>query len=110
MPNSRLEDLSGRRVVVTGGAGFLGSNVVKRLIELRADVVLFDDFSTGSEDAVPADETLEVVQGTVSDYEPVRDALRNTEIVFHEAARNIILSIRNPHDDFEVNIGGHSTC
>jgi UDP-glucose 4-epimerase len=106
MPNSRFEDLSGRRVVVTGGAGFLGSNIVKRLLELRADVVLFDDFSIGSEDAVPTDETLEVMQGTVSDYEPVRDALRNTEIVFHEAARNIILSMRNPHDDFEVNIGG----
>jgi UDP-glucose 4-epimerase len=106
MPNSRTEDLSGRRAVVTGGAGFLGSNIVDRLLELGAQVVLFDDFSTGSERVVPQDETLEIVRGSVSDYDLVRSALQDATVVFHEAARNIIQSMRDPHDDFEVNIGG----
>jgi len=106
MPISRLEDLSGRRVVVTGGAGFVGSNIVERLLELGARVVLLDDFSTGSDEAVPEHEGLDVVRGSVSDYDLVRAVLDDAEIVFHQAARNIILSMRNPHDDFEVNIGG----
>ena len=101
-----MEDFAGERVVVTGGAGFVGSNVVRRLLELRATVVLIDDFSTGREETIPAHAGLEVVRGSVCDYELLRKALYNAKIVFHQAARNIILSMRNPLDDFEVNIGG----
>ena len=103
---NRLEDFAGERVVVTGGAGFVGSNLVGRLLDLGATVVLLDDFSTGRQEAVREHPGLELVQGSVCDYELVRQALYNAKIVFHQAARNIILSMRNPHDDFEVNIGG----
>jgi UDP-glucose 4-epimerase len=103
---SGLEDISGRRVVVTGGAGFVGSNTVDRLLELGATVVLFDDFSTGSEGSVPQHTALEIVRGSVCDYDLVRESLANAEIVVHQAAKNIILSMRDPHDDYEVNIGG----
>lgn len=103
---SNLQDLFGRRVVVTGGAGFVGSNTVDRLLELGATVVLFDDFSTGSETTTLRDGALEIVRGSVCDYELVRKALDDAEIVLHLAALNIILSMRNPQDDYEVNIGG----
>ena len=104
---SILESVSGKRVVVTGGAGFVGSNIVRRLLILGAHVVVLDDFFTGVGDNLPdAGERLEVVRGSVTDFELVRDVISGAEVVIHEAARNIIVSMRNPREDFEVNIGG----
>jgi UDP-glucose 4-epimerase len=92
---------------VTGGAGFVGSNIVRRLLKEGARVVVLDDFYTGAMDNLPADDPhIEIVRGTVTDYELVRDVVKDAAIVFHEAARNIIVSTRNPREDYEVNIGG----
>jgi UDP-glucose 4-epimerase len=100
-------DLEHSRVVVTGGAGFVGSNVVRRLLYGGANVVVLDDFCTGSESNLPlSDPKLEVVRGSVTDAALVRDVLKGAEYVLHLAARNIIVSTRNPREDFEVNIGG----
>jgi UDP-glucose 4-epimerase len=102
-----FQKLSGQRIVVTGGAGFVGSNIVGRLLKEGARVVVLDDFYTGTEENLPAaGANLEVVRGTVTDYELVRDVVKGAAIVFHEAARNIIVSTRNPREDYEVNIGG----
>ena len=102
-----FERLSGQRIVVTGGAGFVGSNLVGRLLKEGARVVVLDDFYTGTAENLPAaDATLEVIRGSVTDYELVRDVVKGAAIVFHEAARNIIVSTRNPREDYEVNIGG----
>jgi UDP-glucose 4-epimerase len=100
-------ELRGRRVVVTGGAGFVGSRIVARLLEAGAEVLVLDDFSTGSrENLVESASSLEVVEGSVADFELVREALDGRDIAIHGAARNIVLSTRNPRDDFTVNIGG----
>ena len=102
-----FEKLSGQRVVVTGGAGFVGSNIVRRLLQEGARVVVLDDFYTGTLENLPAaDPGIEIVRGTVTDYDLVRDVVKGAAIVFHEAARNIIVSTRNPREDYEVNIGG----
>ncbi|MFL6213636.1 MAG: NAD-dependent epimerase/dehydratase family protein [Blastocatellia bacterium] len=102
-----FEKLSGQRIVVTGGAGFVGSNLVERLLKEGARVVVLDDFYTGTMENLPtADANLEVVRGSVTDDELVRDVVKGAAIIFHEAARNIIVSTRNPREDYEVNIGG----
>jgi UDP-glucose 4-epimerase len=99
--------LANQRIVVTGGAGFVGSNVVRRLLAETANVVVLDDFYTGDDDNLPAGESnLEVIRGSVTDYELVRDVTKGASLVFHLAARNIIVSTRNPREDYEVNIGG----
>ena len=104
---SSLESLSGKRVVVTGGAGFVGSNIVRQLLTHGASVVVLDDFFTGVEDNLPSGEArLEVVRGSVTDFDVVRGVMKGADVVIHEAARNIIVSMRNPREDFEVNIGG----
>jgi UDP-glucose 4-epimerase len=104
---SYLEIVPGQRVVVTGGAGFVGSNIVRRLLKEGAKVVVLDDFYTGNESNLPiGDENLEVVKGSVTDFELTRDVVRGSISVIHEAARNIIVSTRNPREDYEVNIGG----
>jgi nucleoside-diphosphate-sugar epimerase len=62
------EKLAGQRIVVTGGAGFVGSNVVRRLLTENARVVVLDDFYTGDDHNLPASEpNMEVVRGSVTD-------------------------------------------
>ncbi len=94
----------GRRILVTGGAGFVGSNVVARLAEAGARVTVLDDLFTGQADAVPA--SVELVVGSVTDDDLVRRLVSASTLVFHLAARNIIASTANPRDDFATNIGG----
>ena len=101
------EKLAGQRIVVTGGAGFVGSNVVRRLLAENARVIVMDDFYTGDDNNLPTGESnLEVIRGSVTEFDLVRDVIKGASLVFHLAARNIIVSTRNPREDYEVNIGG----
>ena len=97
----------GRRILVTGGAGFVGSNVVARLAEAGARVTVLDDLFTGQADALPA--SVDLVVGSVTDDDLVRKLVSASTLVFHMAARNIIASTANPRDDFATNIGGTLT-
>ncbi len=94
----------GRRILVTGGAGFVGSRLVARLAEAGARVTVLDDLFTGKAEAVPAG--VELVVGSVTDEPLVRDLVGRATLVFHLAARNIIASTANPRDDYATNIGG----
>jgi UDP-glucose 4-epimerase len=97
--------LENRRVLVTGGAGFVGSNLVRRLIREGARVTVLDDLFTGRRENLP-DAGLDFVEGSVCDPATVERLVAPSEVVFHCAARNIVVSTRNPREDFETNIGG----
>jgi UDP-glucose 4-epimerase len=100
-------ELRGGRVLVTGGAGFVGSRIVRRLLEVGADVRVLDDFSTGRRSSLPATaDALEIVEGSVTDLSAVGDTMGGSDVVIHAAARNIVSSTRDPREDFAVNIGG----
>jgi UDP-glucose 4-epimerase len=100
-------EFHGAKVLVTGGAGFIGSNIVKRLLAEGARVIVLDDFSTGQHDNLPAPgPMLRIEAGTVTDREWVWDLVQEVDAVIHTAARNIIVSTKDPREDFEVNIGG----
>ncbi|HKV42841.1 MAG TPA: NAD-dependent epimerase/dehydratase family protein [Blastocatellia bacterium] len=107
---TQMPRLDGDKVLVTGGAGFVGSNVVRRLLERGAQVTVLDDFYTGSEQNLPSStdshSSLEVVRGTVTDFDLVSKLVAQSNAVLHLAARNIIVSTHNPREDYEVNIGG----
>lgn len=98
------EPFAGRRILVTGGAGFVGGAVVRRLVEADAVVTVLDDLFTGRVETLPAE--VRFVEGSVVDEDLVARLVGEAEYVFHLAARNIIASTKNPRDDFATNIGG----
>lgn len=94
------------RILVTGGAGFIGSNVADRLLELGHRVDLMDDLSTGSIENVNAGAGF--LQMDVRSPEAARAVMDNRyEIICHHAAQmDVRRSVREPVFDSDVNIGG----
>ncbi|MGH8773879.1 MAG: NAD-dependent epimerase/dehydratase family protein [Jiangellaceae bacterium] len=93
------------RVLVTGGAGFIGSHIVGALLDRGADVVVLDDLSTGRAGNVPP--AAQLVEGDVTDEVALQAAVRGCEIVFHDAARRSVQqSVGAPMDNDHVNTHG----
>lgn len=99
-------DLSGKKVLITGGAGFVGSNLTERAVKCGARVTVLDDLFAGNLDNITAGTDYKFVEGSVTDNDLVVDLVQKTDYVAHLAARNIIVSTKNPRSDFAVNIGG----
>jgi nucleoside-diphosphate-sugar epimerase len=95
---------AGRRVLVTGGAGFVGGALVRRLVGAGAKVTVLDDLFTGEAEIVPT--SAQLVVGSVEDERLVSDLVSDASVVFHLAARNIIASTKDPRSDFSTNTGG----
>ena len=79
-----VSSFAGRRVLVTGGAGFVGSHVADRLLAEGAEVTILDDFSTGWRQFVPARARL--IEGDLLDPESAGRAVAGCDLVFHLAA------------------------
>jgi len=73
------------KVLVTGGAGFIGSHLVRGLLERGDTVRVLDNFSTGNRGNLTGLD-VEVVEGELRSYERVHNAVRGSEIVFHLGA------------------------
>ncbi len=99
-------NLDGKKVLVTGGAGFVGANLVERAVSAGATVFVLDDLFTGSLDNIKEGTRFEFVEGSVCDYDLVSRLVQEVDYIAHLAARNIIVSTKNPRNDYEVNIGG----
>ena len=94
------------KVAVTGGAGFIGSNLTKRLLSEGYDVVVIDDLSTGLLSNVDQDKST-FYQISITDPKSLATALKDCETIFHLAARGSVpRSIKNPVATHEVNATG----
>jgi UDP-glucose 4-epimerase len=96
------------RVLVTGGAGFIGSNLVAALLERGDEVRVLDNFSTGSRANLAAlGGEVDVVEGDLRSYERVHTAVRGTEVVFHQGALGSVpRSVQDPLSSTAVNVEG----
>ena len=96
-----------RRALVTGGAGFIGSNLVDRLLSEGVEVAVLDDFSTGRTEFLAqamASPRLRVVEGDVLDRAAVDDAIEGCDTVFHLAANaDLRHGLEHPTRDLEQN-------
>ncbi|MEX0676122.1 MAG: GDP-mannose 4,6-dehydratase [Pirellulales bacterium] len=100
-------ELSGKQVLVTGGAGFIGSHLVDALDDCRVRVL--DDLSTGKEENLAqhrGSSRVELIRGDVRDPAAVASAIRDCQVVFHLACRGVRHSIGHPRESHEVNATG----
>jgi UDP-glucose 4-epimerase len=96
------------RYLITGGAGFIGSNLAHALVERKESVRILDDFSSGRpKNLEEIQDRVEIVRGDLRDPDAVARAVRGVEVVFHQAALNSNpRSIKEPGPTNAVNVGG----
>jgi UDP-glucose 4-epimerase len=98
------------RYLVTGGAGFIGSNIVAALVAKGERVRVLDNLATGfweNLDGFPDQSKIERVQGDIRDGEAVAKAMKGVEVVFHEGALGSVpRSVETPCESDAVNVGG----
>jgi UDP-glucose 4-epimerase len=96
------------KTLVTGGAGFVGSNLVRALLERGDDVRVLDNFSTGNRGNLAGVEgDVEIVEGELRSYERVHNATRGVEVVFHQGALpSVPRSVQDPLTTSAVNVEG----
>jgi len=99
------------RYLVTGGAGFIGSNIVEELVRRKQEIVVIDDLSTGKRENIePFLDMITFIEGDIRDRELVRKALDGVDYVLHQAAlASVPRSIENPILVNEVNVSGTLT-
>ena len=99
-----------KKVIITGGAGFIGSHLAEELINQGYYVIILDDLSTGKLENINGllkKNNAEFIRGSVTDLPLLQQLFRDVEYVFHQAALTAILgSIEEPLTTNEVNIGG----
>ena len=96
-----------KRILVTGGAGFIGSEVVSQLIKKNAMVTVLDNFSSGKKQYLPKKKNLKIIKGDITDEKVISRAVKDQEFVIHLAALPFIPdSFYYPADFFNVNTTG----
>lgn len=95
----------GATVLMTGGLGFVGSRVAQALVAEGASVTILDNGFNGTPASI-AGLPIHLVEGSVTDADLVADLVRPADLVFHMAARSIIASTSDPHEDFAANLTG----
>ena len=103
-----MEYYSGKRVLVTGGAGFIGSNLCEALVELGAHVSILDNLSTGHQENLEViKDQVTFIQGSITRLESCISACKGIDIVMHLAALVAITKGQaDPHHCLETNVQG----
>ncbi len=96
------------KALVTGGAGFIGSNIVEMLVEQGVEVVVIDDLYLGTEDNLSeVRDQIKFIEGSVLDTEALEEAVEGCDVVFHQAARSSSpMHKENPAEGARVNVEG----
>ena len=110
MNSKQFELLSSSKVLVTGGAGFIGSNLCEALLDLKAEVVCLDNFATGKREnlsAIQENPNFKLIEGDIRNLEDCKKAVEGVDFVLHEAALGSVpRSINDPITSNNVNVSG----
>lgn len=110
MNKQQFEVLQSAKVLITGGAGFIGSNLCEALLDLGATVVCLDNFATGKRENLSATNehpNFTLIEGDIRNLEDCRKAVSGVDYVLHEAALGSVpRSINDPITSNNVNISG----
>ncbi|MAP80957.1 MAG: LPS biosynthesis protein WbpP [Aequorivita sp.] len=102
--------LKDKNILVTGGAGFIGSNLCEALLEIGAKVTCLDNFATGHRHNIEpflADKNFKLIEGDIRDLETCQLACKDQDFVLHQAALGSVpRSINDPITSNDVNVGG----
>ena len=94
------------KIFVTGGAGFIGTHLCKKLALLHK-VTVYDNFSNSNKENFPAMENVTLIVGDILDNPKLLNSMKNHDIVIHLAAKtDVIDSIHNPSNTFQTNVQG----
>ena len=94
------------RIFVTGGAGFIGIHLCKKLASLH-EVTVYDNFSNSNKENFPTIGHVTLIVGDILDNSTLFDSMKNHDLVIHLAAKtNVINSVSNPDDTFQTNVQG----
>ena len=97
------------KILVTGGAGFIGKHLTKFLLEKDHSITIFDNFSNSTEESISSliQKGVKVVKGDIRNEMEILDATKNCDIVVHLAAKiSVSESINNPLETFQINVDG----
>ncbi|MGE5638255.1 MAG: NAD-dependent epimerase/dehydratase family protein [Chloroflexota bacterium] len=101
-----MEELEGKRILVTGGAGFIGFHLCKKLTELGLDVTIYDNLSSGKMENVKDVPKAKFFKGDILDLKKLC-GMEKTDLIVHLAAQVVVpYSMENPTQDFETNARG----
>jgi UDP-glucose 4-epimerase len=103
-----MKNLKNKRVLVTGGAGFIGSHIVDRLVELGAEVTVLDNLVTGKLENIKHNlDKIKFIEKSLTDDSALEEALEGVDLVCHQAAMlKVPESIDKPFDYHQVNTTG----
>lgn len=108
--NDFKNKLNNKNILVTGGAGFIGSNLCEELINIGANVTCLDNFSTGFREnleSIKDHPNFKLIEGDIRNLEDCKVACENQDFVLHEAALGSVpRSINDPITSNDVNVGG----
>ncbi len=105
-----MKEISEKKILVTGGAGFIGSNIIEKLLKQNNQVICLDNFSTGKPENISAflhKSSFILMEGDIRNLEDCRKAVAGVDIVLHQAALGSVpRSISDPVTSNDVNVGG----
>jgi UDP-glucose 4-epimerase len=104
-----MKELKEKKVVVTGGAGFIGSNLCRTLLKHGAKVTAYDNLYSGKIEFIEdlMDAGLNFLRADIRDQEALEKATKSSELIFHLAAQTSVpFSMDNPKEDCEINVVG----
>jgi len=95
------------KALVTGGAGFIGSHIVDRLLDDGHEVIVLDDFSTGHRSNLPDNDSLSIIEGDIGDFDTVKRCMPGVDWVFHKAAvASVPKTVNDPVGSSLINYQG----